>query len=107
MESTIISWEGSFIFYVFQIDDPLEQAIKFLKPLQLLAADRIETHICAYEIYSRKGKYHSLKLVKCIKTEGNTDFPTCAVDGAYQLPYMQKWLSTKLTDSHVNGVDRQ
>ena len=63
MESTIISWEGSFIFCVFQIDDPLEQAIKFLKPLQLLAADRIETHICAYEIYSRKGKYHFLKLV--------------------------------------------
>lgn len=39
-----------------KIDDPLEQAIKFLKPLQLLAADRIETHICAYEIYSRKNK---------------------------------------------------
>lgn len=39
-----------------KIDNPLEQAIRFLKPLQLLASERIETHICAYEIYSRKEK---------------------------------------------------
>lgn len=39
-----------------KVDDPLEQAIKFLKPLQLLAADRIETHLLAFEIYSRKNK---------------------------------------------------
>ncbi|KAJ8298173.1 hypothetical protein KUTeg_024704 [Tegillarca granosa] len=37
-------------------EDPLEQAIKFLKPLQILDAKRIDTHIFAYEIYSRKGK---------------------------------------------------
>jgi peptide alpha-N-acetyltransferase len=30
--------------------------MKFLGPLQSLAADNIETHILAYEIYSRKDK---------------------------------------------------
>lgn len=39
-----------------QVDNPLEQAIKFLKPLQQLATDRIETHLMAFEIYYRKGE---------------------------------------------------
>ena len=46
--------------FVLQVDNPLEQAIKFLKPLQVLATDRIDTHICAYEIYSRKGEFDDL-----------------------------------------------
>jgi hypothetical protein len=37
-------------------DKPLEEAIHFLKPLQLLAPKRIETHLLAFEIYFRKGK---------------------------------------------------
>ncbi|XP_011207127.2 N-alpha-acetyltransferase 16, NatA auxiliary subunit [Bactrocera dorsalis] len=37
-------------------DDPLEKAIEFLKPLQQLAKDRIETHLLAFEIYCRKNK---------------------------------------------------
>ncbi|XP_076467925.1 N-alpha-acetyltransferase 15, NatA auxiliary subunit-like [Babylonia areolata] len=37
-------------------EEPLEQAVKFLKPLQLLAADSVETHNLAYDIFSRKGK---------------------------------------------------
>ncbi len=41
---------------VLQVDNPLDQAIKFLKPLQLLASKRIETHLMAFEIYERKGK---------------------------------------------------
>lgn len=36
--------------------EPLQQAMKFLEPLLTLAADNIETHILAYEIYSRKDK---------------------------------------------------
>ncbi|CAH2055717.1 unnamed protein product, partial [Iphiclides podalirius] len=36
--------------------DPLEQAIKFLLPLRTLAADRIDTHLMAFEIYIRKEK---------------------------------------------------
>ncbi|XP_064636632.1 N-alpha-acetyltransferase 15, NatA auxiliary subunit-like [Lineus longissimus] len=37
-------------------DNPLDQAVKFLKPLQLHASDKIETHCLAFEIYYRKGK---------------------------------------------------
>lgn len=43
------------IEYIFQVEDPLEQAIKFLQPLQELASNRIETHLMAFEIYIRKG----------------------------------------------------
>ena len=39
-----------------QNEKPLEEAIKFLSHLQLLAKDRIETHLMAYEIYERKSK---------------------------------------------------
>lgn len=44
----------------FQVEDPLEQAIKFLQPLQDLAANRIETHLMAFEIYIRKGNEISI-----------------------------------------------
>lgn len=37
-------------------DEPLEQAVKFLRPLQVLAPENVETHTMAYDIYSRKGK---------------------------------------------------
>ena len=38
---------------------------------------------------------------------GNTIFPTCAVDGVSQLTHMQKWLSTKLTESRISSVCSQ
>lgn len=37
-------------------EKPLEEAIKFLVPLQTLAKERIETHLMAFEIYYRKEK---------------------------------------------------
>lgn len=37
-------------------EDPLEEAIRFLKPLQVLAKERLETHLLAFEIYYRKNK---------------------------------------------------
>ncbi|SPP89997.1 N-alpha-acetyltransferase 16, NatA auxiliary subunit [Drosophila guanche] len=37
-------------------DEPLERAIDFLKPLQQLAKERIETHLLAFEVYYRKNK---------------------------------------------------
>ena len=43
----------------------------------------------------------------CFSTGVNTNFPTCAVNGADQLPYMQKWHSTKLIESCISSVDRQ
>ncbi|XP_071489003.1 N-alpha-acetyltransferase 15, NatA auxiliary subunit-like [Diadema antillarum] len=39
-----------------RVEDPLEQAIYFLKPLQTLARDRVDTHLMAFEIYYRKDK---------------------------------------------------
>lgn len=37
-------------------ENPLEEAIKFLKPLQILSKDQLDTHLLAFEIYYRKGK---------------------------------------------------
>ena len=37
--------------------EPLVEAERFLKPLQLFASNRIETHLLAFEIYNRKNKY--------------------------------------------------
>lgn len=39
-----------------RVDDPLEQAIKFLQPLQNLSKHSIETHLMAFEVYYRKSK---------------------------------------------------
>ncbi|XP_015440387.1 PREDICTED: N-alpha-acetyltransferase 15, NatA auxiliary subunit [Dufourea novaeangliae] len=63
-------------------EDPLEQAIKFLQPLQDLASDRIETHLMAFEIYIRKGR--TLLMLKSIKRAhgldpNNPDLHSCVV----------------------------
>lgn len=50
------------LLYVRQVDDPLEQAIKFLQPLQSFARDRIETHLMAFEVYYRKRKKLTLDI---------------------------------------------
>lgn len=39
-----------------QTDKPLEEALRFLKPLQLLALSRIETHLYAYRVHSKRGE---------------------------------------------------
>ncbi|XP_054721181.1 N-alpha-acetyltransferase 15, NatA auxiliary subunit-like [Uloborus diversus] len=39
-----------------KVEDPLSQAIRFLRPLQSLASKRIETHLLAFEIYIRKNR---------------------------------------------------
>ncbi|XP_054019062.1 N-alpha-acetyltransferase 16, NatA auxiliary subunit isoform X2 [Dryobates pubescens] len=40
-----------------RVENPLEEAIKFLTPLKNLIGDEIETHLLAFEIYFRKGKF--------------------------------------------------
>ncbi|KAG9436680.1 N-alpha-acetyltransferase 15, NatA auxiliary subunit [Apis mellifera carnica] len=65
-----------------RIEDPLEQAIKFLQPLQDLASNRIETHLMAFEIYIRKGR--TLLMLRSIKRahgldSNNPDLHTCLV----------------------------
>lgn len=52
-------------------EDPLEKAIDFLKPLQFLAKDCIETHLLAFEIYYRKNKI--LLMLQSIKRARNID----------------------------------
>lgn len=37
-------------------EDPLGEAMRFLRPLQSLARDQIDTHILSFEIHQRKGK---------------------------------------------------
>ncbi|XP_074650017.1 N-alpha-acetyltransferase 15, NatA auxiliary subunit-like [Tubulanus polymorphus] len=46
-------------------EKPLEEAIKFLKHLQLMANQKIETHCLSFEVYFRKGKL--LLMLKAIK----------------------------------------
>lgn len=54
-------------------DNPLEKGIEFLKPLQLLATDNIETHMLAFELYYRKNKVllmlQSIKRARAIDRE--------------------------------------
>ncbi|KAJ8676612.1 hypothetical protein QAD02_012399, partial [Eretmocerus hayati] len=54
-----------------RVEDPLEQAIKFLLPLQELAANNIETHLMAFEIYIRKGR--TLLMLRSIKRAHRLD----------------------------------
>ncbi|XP_071055801.1 N-alpha-acetyltransferase 15, NatA auxiliary subunit isoform X2 [Onthophagus taurus] len=48
-----------------KVEEPLEQAVKFLQPLQTLAKDNIETHLMAFEVYYRKKK--DLLMLQSIK----------------------------------------
>lgn len=54
-------------------ENPLEKAVEFLKPLQVLATENIETHMLAFEIYYRKNKVllmlQSIKRARAIDRE--------------------------------------
>merc|ERR1719300_1547504 len=50
-------------------DDPLEEASRFLTPLLLLASEKINTHLAAFEIYFRRGKV--LLMLRAIKQSLN------------------------------------
>ncbi|KAM3934345.1 N-alpha-acetyltransferase 16, NatA auxiliary subunit isoform 1-T1 [Leptodactylus fuscus] len=52
-------------------DNPLEEAIKFLTPLKTLAANNIQTHLLAFEIYFRKGKF--LLMLQSVKRAFSID----------------------------------
>ncbi|CAH1159834.1 unnamed protein product [Phaedon cochleariae] len=54
-----------------RVRDPLEEAIKFLQPLQTLAKDRMETHLMAFEVYYRKRKV--LLMLQSIKRAQQID----------------------------------
>ncbi|XP_026318043.1 N-alpha-acetyltransferase 15, NatA auxiliary subunit [Hyposmocoma kahamanoa] len=54
-----------------RVEDPLEQALKFLQPLRMLASDRSETHLMAFEIYFRKER--PLLMLQSIKRAWKLD----------------------------------
>ncbi|XP_037937222.1 N-alpha-acetyltransferase 16, NatA auxiliary subunit [Teleopsis dalmanni] len=70
-------------------DDALEKAIDFLKPLQLLAKERIETHLLAFEVYYRKNKLllmiQSIKRAIAIDAK-HPEVHTCIIKYAQSLP---------------------
>ncbi|XP_067944638.1 N-alpha-acetyltransferase 15, NatA auxiliary subunit-like [Watersipora subatra] len=85
--------------------DPLEQAIRFLVPLQTLCPDNIQSHIFAFEIYSRKDK--PLLMLKAIKggiALGSADprFHVCLVRF---LKYVRS--SENLSDSVRQVLERE
>lgn len=85
-------------------DDPLEKAIEFLKPLQLLAKDCIQTHLLAFEIYYRKNKVllmlQSIKRAKAIDAN-NAALHLCTVKFA---KVMQSVRGQKELNEHVRSV---
>ena len=54
-----------------KVADPLSEAVKFLKPLQTFCSDNIETHLQAFEIYSRKDKL--LLMLQSVKRAMNVN----------------------------------
>ncbi len=41
--------------FIFKVENPLDEAVKFLTPLKNLVKNKIDTHLLAFEIYFRKG----------------------------------------------------
>lgn len=60
-------------FKLERTENCLEEAIKFLKPLQSLAKNRLETHLMAFEIYYRKEKVLLMlqSLKRAVKIDAN------------------------------------
>ncbi|CAI2168319.1 5145_t:CDS:10 [Funneliformis geosporum] len=56
---------------LLKVEDPLDEAFKFLQPLQTLASQRIETQLLGFEYYIRKKKY--LLALKALKRAYNID----------------------------------
>ncbi|XP_030638927.1 N-alpha-acetyltransferase 15, NatA auxiliary subunit a [Chanos chanos] len=54
-----------------RVENPLEEAVKFLNPLKTLVKNKIETHLLAFEIYLRKEKY--LLMLQSVKRAYSID----------------------------------
>ncbi|XP_059377750.1 N-alpha-acetyltransferase 15, NatA auxiliary subunit-like [Carassius carassius] len=54
-----------------KVENPLEEAVKFLTPLKNLVKNKIETHLLAFEIYLRKEKY--LLMLQSVKRAYSLD----------------------------------
>lgn len=58
---------------LLETDTPLEEAVKFLIPLQTLARQTMQTHLLAYDIHSRRRKFllmlQAIKRAKALEPE--------------------------------------
>jgi len=52
-------------------EKPLDECSKFLKPLEEFASDRIRTHVLAFEVYLRKGRF--LLMLRSVRKMKNID----------------------------------
>lgn len=82
-------------------EKPLEKAIEFLKPLQTLAKDKIETHLMSFEIYYRKNKL--LLMLQSIKRAMNID-PDHPLLYSCLMRYYDVLEKRGITDSTVRTV---
>ena len=82
-------------------DDPLEKAIEFLKPLQLLAKDNIETHLMAFEIYLRRNKL--LLMLQSLKRARKID-ATNAILHSCIVRFYRVLGASQQTRSHISRV---
>lgn len=80
-----------------QTEEPLEQAIQFLRPLQQLGAQRLETHLLAFEIYLRKNR--PLLMLQSIKRAFRLD-PQCPRLHAHMCTFHS--LGTCMTRTHTS-----
>lgn len=57
-----VSGSERFPLDFLQVENPLEEAVKFLMPLKHLVKSKIDTHLLAFEIYFRKGLFADICL---------------------------------------------
>jgi len=65
-----------------RVENPLEEAEKFLEPMLLLANKKVDTHLLAFEIYYRKGKVMLMlqSILKALKLDGeNQKLHSCII----------------------------
>lgn len=84
-------------------EDPLEQAARFLRPLQTLAAGRIETHLMAFEIYYRKQR--PLLMLQSIKRARRLDADHPRLHAC--LVRFHRWAAERLRDGELPEAVRR
>ncbi|CAG2113934.1 unnamed protein product [Medioppia subpectinata] len=89
-------------------EHPLEEAIKFLTPLQMFAAQRLDTHLLAFDIYHRKNKVMLMlqSLKRALRLADPTTHPTLG----RQLRHFRQFVDSEkeqLNESLIKVLDRE
>ena len=73
-------------------EDPLNEALRFLKPLQLLARDRMETHLLSFEIHYRRDKIMLMlqSLKRAVSLHENSSNEVEETDSSFPANYSAK-----------------